>query len=276
MTYNSTVGAFMIFKVKSGVITHETNDEEYFPTDQQNGVMCSAHFSNYPDKDALVTARYYDGQITIFTMDGLCPNLYLNNPNTLPIDNPFTGINNNYSIDYHANNTLYANNFNEASGNDVEFVAGNKIIVTPGANGSAAYSGSSFHAYIDNVHLGCGNNSTFKIAPATTPPQYNNQVSTVVKKDSITKSKDTLKNISFTVLPNPNNGNMNVSYEIPKNETGVMEIYNTLGTKLHSYPLIAGKNTFAINGDNLNTGIYLYRATAGNKIIAKDKIVVIK
>ena len=82
--------------------------------------------------------------------------------------------------------------------------------------------------------------------------------------------------VYLSIMPNPNNGNMNVSYAIPKDETGVLEIYNTLGTKLISYPLIEGKNTFSINGGNLNTGIYYYRATAGNKTIAKDKIVVIK
>lgn len=87
-----------------------------------------------------------------------------------------------------------------------------------------------------------------------------------------TETKDT--DINFIIYPNPNNGNMQVAYEIP--ETGTFEIYDLFGKKLLSYPLYEGKNTFAISATMLNEGIYFYRATAGNKIIAKDKLVVIK
>ena len=78
------------------------------------------------------------------------------------------------------------------------------------------------------------------------------------------------------LYPNPNNGNMNVNYELPENETGTFEIYDLMGKKLYSYPLLGGKNLFSINEETLGQGIYLYKALAGNKLIATDKIVVIK
>ncbi len=89
-----------------------------------------------------------------------------------------------------------------------------------------------------------------------------------------------LKNDKFTetfeIHPNPNNGNMQIAYEIPENTCGRFEVYNMMGEKLFSYSLLGGKNTFSISRSDLNQGIYYYRATAGNKQIATDKIVVIK
>jgi hypothetical protein len=45
---------------------------------------------------------------------------------------------------------------------------------------------------------------------------------------------------------------------------------------LLNYPLNGGKNTLTISANDIDAGVYFYRATAGNKTIAKDKIVVIK
>jgi len=83
-------------------------------------------------------------------------------------------------------------------------------------------------------------------------------------------------NSSISVIPNPNNGNMQIAYEIPENTNGKFEIYDMAGKKLLSYPLFGEKNTFAITGETLGKGIYFYRAMAGNKLIGTDKIVVIK
>ena len=88
---------------------------------------------------------------------------------------------------------------------------------------------------------------------------------------------------TFEIYPNPNNGNMQIAYNIPGNTIGKpvspagrFEVYNMMGEKLFSYSLLGGKNTFSISRPDINQGIYFYRATAGNKLIAKDKIVVIK
>ena len=77
----------------------------------------------------------------------------------------------------------------------------------------------------------------------------------------------------LNVFPNPNNGNMQVNYNIPANTEGVLEIFNTVGNKLHTYPLNGGKNSFSMS---LQEGVYFYRATAGNKVIAANKIVVVR
>jgi hypothetical protein len=95
--------------------------------------------------------------------------------------------------------------------------------------------------------------------------------------DQNTETPQSKTNDSFMqIIPNPNNGNMQVAYEIPENTTGTFEVYNMMGEKLFSYSLFGGKNTFSISHSDLNQGIYFYKAFAGNKLIAADKIVVIK
>jgi hypothetical protein len=84
------------------------------------------------------------------------------------------------------------------------------------------------------------------------------------------------QNNELKIFPNPNNGDMNISYEIPTEETGVLNVYDLLGNTLLSYPLYGGRNSFAITNTTLTQGIYYYRAISGNKQIAADKIVVIK
>jgi uncharacterized repeat protein (TIGR03803 family) len=83
-------------------------------------------------------------------------------------------------------------------------------------------------------------------------------------------------NNNIAIYPNPNNGNMQVAYKIPENTIGTFIIYDLIGKQILSYPLNSGKNTLTISANDIDAGVYFYRAIAGNKVIAKDKIVVIK
>ncbi len=88
---------------------------------------------------------------------------------------------------------------------------------------------------------------------------------------------DTSKRTSFVkIIPNPNNGNMQVVYQNPENSNGLFNVYDVMGNLILSYPLNQGANTLQISRIDLNQGIYFYRAIVGNKLLGKDKIVVIK
>ena len=74
--------------------------------------------------------------------------------------------------------------------------------------------------------------------------------------------------------PNPFNPSTVISYQLPQNELVNLEIYNALGEKVRTlvnetqdtgkYDVIwDGKNNF---GNQLSSGIYLYRLTAGNYV----------
>lgn len=105
----------------------------------------------------------------------------------------------------------------------------------------------------------------------------NNNGNTDISQDNSPNISSVVnENVSIKVIPNPNNGNMRIAYEMPENTNGTFEVYNLVGNKLFSYPLFAGTNSFTINRTDLNQGIYIYRAYSGNKQIAADKIVIIK
>ncbi len=185
-------GQFLIFKVKNGQVVNEYG--EYFPIDQKNGIFCSAHLNQMPYKDALVSFRNYDGQITVFNMNGLCQGIDLENitiSDASSIDNPYfttlTGTND-YTIDYHSPNSIVAgNNFKVDAGGKATLVSGKEIILKPGFS---AESGSDFHAYIDDVNFNCGNHELFKIRNSSNPKF------TILDKI----------NPGIKVIPNPNNG----------------------------------------------------------------------
>ncbi|NTW32040.1 MAG: T9SS type A sorting domain-containing protein [Bacteroidetes bacterium] len=108
--------------------------------------------------------------------------------------------------------------------------------------------------------------------------QYNTQADSLklispLQKTNMERNES---NIFLNIIPNPNNGNMQVAYEIPDNTTGTFELYDIIGKKLLSYPLYEGNNTFNISANTLENGIYFYHAIAGNKLIGADKIVIIK
>ena len=74
--------------------------------------------------------------------------------------------------------------------------------------------------------------------------------------------------------PNPFNPSTVISYQVPQNEMVTLEIFNALGQKVRTlvnetkdagqYKITwDGKNS---SGNQLSSGIYLYRITAGNYV----------
>ena len=92
---------------------------------------------------------------------------------------------------------------------------------------------------------------------------------TSVKENEIAKNKCLL-------FPNPSNGVMQLNYSIPTNETGVFDIFDLSGKSLISYALRGGKNAMTLSTTDLENGIYFYHLISNGKIIAEDKLVIIK
>ena len=132
-----------------------------------------------------------------------------------------------------------------------------------------------------NVYV-CGNSTGSSTNYDFTTIKYSQCESTsdllkITNDNGTSNITNTVKeNSSVQVVPNPNNGNMTVNYEVPKGQTGLFTLYDITGRQLMNFVMFSGKNSFAINGSNLNKGIYFYKAIAGNKLIGTDKIVVIK
>jgi hypothetical protein len=66
--------------------------------------------------------------------------------------------------------------------------------------------------------------------------------------------------------PNPFNPSTKIKFALPKPETVTIEVYNIIGQKIQTLlnkPMPAGYHEVDFNGQNLSSGVYLYRIQAG-------------
>ncbi len=78
------------------------------------------------------------------------------------------------------------------------------------------------------------------------------------------------------LYPNPNNGTMQMDYNLTEGQTGELIIYNMIGEKINTYHLLSSKNNIKISEAALQNGIYFYQITIDKQAIINDKIVIIK
>ena len=80
----------------------------------------------------------------------------------------------------------------------------------------------------------------------------------------------------FSLSPNPNEGNMILSYHLNKNEKAEMKIYDITGKLTSSYQLDNATTEMQIHDDLLNNGIYFYQIRVNDRVVQADKIIIIK
>lgn len=159
------------------------------------------------------------------------------------------------SISYHSTNNIIAAE-NEAtfvveSGANVELLAGEKIVLKPGFSAEA---GSNFHAGIEP----CNPTKSASLKSATI--ENNNQISTNNNNDSISlKDNSQINNVK--IYPNPFSESFKIEYSLSKEGSVSIEIFNTLGNKIHNYTFkkIAGLHNYVYDGEKLVNGIYIVK-----------------
>jgi len=85
------------------------------------------------------------------------------------------------------------------------------------------------------------------------------------------------KYILYQNYPNPFNPVTKIKFALPKPEIVKIEIYNIIGQKIETLiniPMPAGYYEVEFNGQNLSSGIYLYRIEAGEWIDVKKMLLV--
>ncbi|MBI3510428.1 MAG: T9SS type A sorting domain-containing protein [Bacteroidetes bacterium] len=78
------------------------------------------------------------------------------------------------------------------------------------------------------------------------------------------------------IYPNPNNGTMIFSYEIPENSKGILVFYDISGKQVDKFILREGQSTAQISDENLQAGIYFYRFIVDDEQINSGKFVIVK
>lgn len=84
-------------------------------------------------------------------------------------------------------------------------------------------------------------------------------------------------NMQIVLYPNPAKDLLTIEYTNTENTTGTLqfEIYDLMGKRLRESIVNPNQNTI-VSTDALSQGIYLYKFLYKNKIVKKDKLVIIK
>lgn len=81
---------------------------------------------------------------------------------------------------------------------------------------------------------------------------------------------------SFKLFPNPNNGIMNLDYNLGNDSEATMKLFDVTGKLINTYTLQNNKGSISINEQNLTNGIYFYSILVKEKVIKNNKIVIIR
>lgn len=101
-----------------------------------------------------------------------------------------------------------------------------------------------------------------EILTLTAPPSAINPISSEVPADYVLKQN----------YPNPFNPATRIAFDIPSSSNVKLTVYNSLGKEVQTLVnenLKAGKYEVTFNANNLSSGVYYYRLTAGQFTISK-------
>jgi OOP family OmpA-OmpF porin len=171
--------------------------------------------------------------------------------------------------DYNIHELLpYAPQINNLQGNILNDTAGWMLI-----SGQFTSSGGEKYLTIGNFKNDL-NTTIDSIAGALYDAAYY-YIDDISVTDCTVGIEEIRSEINFKILPNPNNGIFHISYSIPKNNQGELEIFDIIGKRIYSQPLPQGSIEQQIILPEIAEGLYNCVMTSGNVRVSK-KIAVIK
>jgi hypothetical protein len=82
---------------------------------------------------------------------------------------------------------------------------------------------------------------------------------------------------SFSIYPNPSAGTLSINYTVnAENQKGILNLYNLLGQAIKSTAVTGNNGVMTENISSLTNGIYYYTLSIGEKLVAVQKVVLIK
>ncbi len=91
-----------------------------------------------------------------------------------------------------------------------------------------------------------------------------------------TKTTQTVSQPTFSLYPNPNNGNFTLEYDLGEGILGKVVLYNTIGEQVGEYQLNGSKGKLNISNPELSNGVYIWKLYSNAQIIKFGKVIVIK
>lgn len=89
------------------------------------------------------------------------------------------------------------------------------------------------------------------------------------------EAKSTIAN-NARLYPNPASTEVMIEFDSKLSSSAVFEIYNFEGLKILDISLNKGYQFISVSTKNLKAGLYMYRISDNEKIIAKDKLLIVK
>ena len=98
----------------------------------------------------------------------------------------------------------------------------------------------------------------------------------IIRIDSVvTNIKEYLLKKAVKIYPNPNNGNFQINYQLSEGQKGELTIFNIMGKKLFTYPLVNETDNLKISkSDVLKNGLYFYQIVINNHIVTTEKLLI--
>ena len=93
--------------------------------------------------------------------------------------------------------------------------------------------------------------------------------------DVIVGIEEQANELQFNISPNPNTGSFNISYMLPQNKKGLLQIFDITGREVYSFKLPEFSTAQSINLDQVTNGMYHCIITSGD-FSASEKVVIMK
>lgn len=106
---------------------------------------------------------------------------------------------------------------------------------------------------------------------ADTCMYYNN--TRLLPEENTSQAATNMK--KFSIYPNPNNGNMQVNYLLPKGNIGKLSIKDVSGKTVAEYTLVPEHELLQISETALKNGVYFYICYVNNEPVVTGKLVII-
>jgi hypothetical protein len=106
--------------------------------------------------------------------------------------------------------------------------------------------------YIDDVYVGLDSLSIMGV------PSYN------------------ASKASVTLYPNPNNGNMQIAYDLGTHQESVLELFDVCGKLERSYVLDPERKELQLSEESLTPGLYFYQVHTAGTLLASGKFAVVR
>jgi hypothetical protein len=166
------------------------------------------------------------------------------------------------------------------AGRDTAICHGDSVML-----GTTSYEGVTY-SWLPTAGLSNASIGNPMASPATTTTYYLTQTtSCATTVDSVVVSLgDCTVGVreygkdkpNFKLYPNPNHGEMTLTYHLKDGEAGIINIYDLVGKLISSRNLVENKTTLTIDETNLNAAAYYYSIFINSQKVQTDKLIIVK